>query len=220
MSSDEQKQILKMVEMGKISAEEAMKLIKALEETQAEDEIEIIEPATNHGPELAHPGGAEQASPGREGASDPEFEEIKTRARRFAAIPLGIGVLFTVLASYWLFVLVQNANYGFWFVCAWFPLALGILLVALSAGGMNTRWLYVNVDQAPGERPQHITLGFPVPLGLVGWALRMFGGFIPGMDRQRVEEILTLLATADAHGPLIVNVNEGDRGERVQVYIG
>ena len=31
MSSDEQKQILKMVEEGKISADEAMKLIKALE---------------------------------------------------------------------------------------------------------------------------------------------------------------------------------------------
>lgn len=242
MSSDEQKQILKMVETGKISAEEAMKLIKALEEAQAEDEIEIIEPevASGLGPELvegpgfvegsrpatpAHPARASardggRASSGREGASDAEFEEVKVRARRFAAIPLGIGVLFTVLASYWLFVLVQNANYGFWFVCAWFPLALGILLVALSAGGMNTRWLYVNVDQAPGERPQHITLGFPIPLGLVGWTLRTFGGFVPGMHRQRVDEIMTLLATADAHGPLIVNVDEGDRGERVQVYIG
>ena len=42
MSSDEQKQILKMVEDGKISADDAMKLIKALEEASAEDEIEVI----------------------------------------------------------------------------------------------------------------------------------------------------------------------------------
>lgn len=248
MSSDEQKQILKMVETGKISAEEAMKLIKALEESQAADEIEIIESATtNRSPEpvegrrhVEEPGFVEapefvqgrrpsspaqttapgQAGSGREGASDAEFDEVKARARRFVAIPLGIGVLFTVLASYWLFVLVQNANYGFWFACAWFPLALGVLLLALSAGGLNARWLYVNVDQAPGARPQHITLGLPIPLGLVEWALRTFGGFVPGMDRQRVEEILLLLKTADAHGPLIVNVDEGERGERVQVYIG
>ena len=223
MSSDEQKQILKMVEDGKISADEAMKLIKALEEdAEVEDALrpELVE---GHKlvdePEIVG-GYRPSTSSGLGDDSAPEFEEVKARARRFAAIPLGVGVTLTVLASYWLFALVQNANYGFWFACAWFPLLLGILLVALSAGGMNARWLYVNVDQAPGERPQHITLGFPVPLGLAGWVLRTFGGFIPGMDRQQMENILTLLATADAHGPLIVNVDEGERGERVQVYIG
>jgi hypothetical protein len=102
----------------------------------------------------------------------PEFEEVKARARRFAMVPLGIGVVLTILASYWLFVLVQASNYGFWFVCAWVPLLLGVLMVALSAGGMDARWLYVNVDQEPGQRPQHITLGFPIPLGLLGWCLR------------------------------------------------
>jgi hypothetical protein len=213
MSSDEEKQILKMVEAGKISADEAMRLIKALEEDTAEVEIELIEPEAGSGSGF-------ETNEGSYESAAPEFEEIKARARRLAMIPLGIGIVLTVLASYWLFVLVQNANYGFWFACAWFPMMLGILLLALSAGGMNARWLYVNVDQAPGQRPEHITLGFPVPLGLIGWLLRTFGNFIPGMDRQRVEEILTLLATADAHGPLIVNVDEGERGERVQVYIG
>jgi SHOCT-like domain len=213
MSSDEQKQILKMVEDGKISADEAMKLIKALEVASAEDEVEIIETEATSGSGFDAGGSAE-------GSKAPEFEEVKARARRFAMVPLGIGVLFTILASYWLYALVQNANYGFWFACAWFPLLLGILLVALSAGGMNARWLYVNVDQAPGQRPQHITLGFPIPLGLLGWLLRNFGHYVRGMDRRRVDDILTLLATTDAHGPLIVNVDEGDRGERVQVYIG
>ena len=226
MSSDEQKQILKMVETGKISADEAMKLIKAIESDSEGDEVEVIEPeATILRPESVEGHRPFAGSPsgdvaGRVGASDPEFEQIKARARRFAGISLAIGVLFTVLASYWLFVLVQNSSYGFWFALAWLPLLLGILLIALSAGGMNARWLYVNVEQAPGERPQHITLGFPIPLGLVAWVLRNFGQYVRGMDHQRVEEILTLLSTADAHGPLIVNVDEGERGERVQVYIG
>jgi hypothetical protein len=213
MSSDEQKQILKMVEDGKITADEAMELIRALDAALAEDEIEVIETEASSG---SRPEPVE----GREGTTTPEFEEVKARARRYAMIPLGIGVVFTVLASYWLFILVQSSNYGFWFACAWFPLLLGVLLVALSAGGVNARWLYVNVEQEPGEWPQHITLGFPVPLGLLGWLLRNFGHYARDMDRQRVDDILTLLKTSDAHGPLIVNVDEGDHGERVQVYIG
>jgi len=206
MSSDEQKQILKMVEEGKISADEAMTLIKALEKTRAEDEIEVIETG---------------AEPGQGRSAGPEFEEVKARAKRFAMVPVWIGVAFTVLGSYWMYALVQNANYGFWFFCAWFPLLLGILLIALSTGGMNSRWLYVNVDQEEGEWPQHITLGFPIPLGIIGWFLRNFGHYIPGMDRTNVDEILMALSMANhLDEPLIVNVDEGENGERVQVYIG
>ena len=206
MSSDEQKQILKMVEDGKISADEAMTLIKALEETPVGDEIEVIETEA----------GSDQ---GR--SAGPEFEEVKARARRFAMVPIWVGVVFTVLSAYWMYALVQNANYGFWFFCAWFPLLLGILLVAISAGGMNSRWLYVNVDQEPGEWPQHITLGFPIPLGIISWFLRNFGHYIRGMDRTNVDEILMALSMANnLDEPLIVNVDEGDDGERVQVYIG
>ena len=218
MSSDEQKQILKMVEDGKISAEEAMTLMKALEDASTADEVEVLEAGSSFGGDT--PFGDDAAS-GAGRSAGPEFEEIKARAKRFAMVPLGVGLVFTVLAAYWMFVLVQNANYGFWFFCAWFPLLLGILLVAISAGGMNSRWLYVNVNQPEGEKPQHITLGFPLPLGLIGWFLRMFGSFIPGMDRTNVDEILYALSlTNHLDEPLIVNVDEGDEGERVQVYIG
>jgi len=217
MSSDEQKQILKMVEDGKISADEALTLIKALEQNSAND-VEIIEAESPFEDDV--PFGYEAGSSGG-GSAGPEFEAVKARAKKFAAIPLWIGIGITVLAAYWMFALVQNTNYGFWFACAWFPLLLGLLLIALSTGGMNSRWLYVNVDQKEGERPQHITLGFPIPLGLVGWFLRTFGRFIRGMDRANVDEIMTAISLAEnLDEPLIVNVDEGDDGERVQVYIG
>jgi len=206
MSSDEQKQILKMVEDGKISAEEAMTLIKALDETPVEDDVEVFEA---------------EAGPGQERSESPDFEEVKSRAKKFAMIPLWIGVGFTVLGAYWMYVLVQNANYGFWFFCAWFPLLLGLLVVALSAGGMNSRWLYVNVDQRSGEWPQHFTMGFPLPLGMINWILRNFGHYIRGMDNSNVDEIINVLSlTKHLDEPLIVNVDEGAEGERVQVYIG
>ena len=206
MSSDEEKQILKMVEDGKISAEEAMTLIKALEETSVEEEVEVIETETN-------------ASDGR--SANLDFEEVKARAKKFAMFPLWIGVAFTVLGAYWMYALVSHANYGFWFFCAWIPLILGLLLIALSAGGMNARWLYINVDQREDEWPRHFTMGLPIPLGIIAWILRTFGTFIPGMGRTNVDEILIALSTMDdLEEPLIVNVDEGERGEQVQVYIG
>jgi len=212
MSSEEERQILKMVEDGKISAEEALTLIKALEETPAEAEVVVIETETGSVPE----GGS-----GGERSASPDFEEVKARAKKFAMIPLWIGVAFTVLGAYWMFALVSNANYGFWFFCAWVPLLLGLLLVALSAGGMNSRWLYINVDQRAGEWPGHFTMGFPIPLGMIAWVLRNFGHFIPGMGRANVDEILMALSTMDdLDEPLIVNVDESEHGEQVQVYIG
>ena len=52
MSSEERQQILKMVEDGKISADEAMKLMKALDESSVEMEIiEARAPASSSGPE-------------------------------------------------------------------------------------------------------------------------------------------------------------------------
>ena len=206
MSSEEKKKILKMVEDGKISAEEAMTLIKVLEEASAEDEVEIIAP---------------EAGAGEEKIASHDFEEVKARAKKFTMIPLWIGVGITVLGSYWMYTLVQNANYGFWFFCAWFPFLLGMLLIALSAGGLNARWLYVNVNQRKGEWPEYITLGFPMPIGLIGWFLRTFGSFIRGMDNTTVDGILNALSvTENLDEPLIVNIDEGRNGEQVQVYIG
>jgi hypothetical protein len=206
MSSDEERQILKMVEDGVISAEEAMTLIKALEENHAEVEVEVIETETGSGGERS---------------ASLDFEEVKARAKKYAMIPLWVGVAFTVLGAYWMYILVSNANYGFWFFCAWIPLLLGLLVVALSSGGMNARWLYLNVDQKSGEWPEHITLGFPLPLGIIAWFLRNFGHYMRGMDKANVEEILKALSTMDdLDDPLIVNVDEGEHGEQVQVYIG
>lgn len=205
MSSEEKKKILQMVENGRITAEEGVALIKALEEAAAEDEVQVLE-----------------MGPGSESANDlPEFEEVKARARRYASIPLGIGIVLTVLAGYWMFALTQNANYGFWFFCAWFPLLFGILLITLSAGGINSRWLYVDVHQEPGEWPQRITLGFPIPFGLVSWGLRNFGHYARDINQVQIDAILEALdASKTLNEPLIVDVDEGDGGERVQVYIG
>jgi len=206
MSSEEQRRILKMVEDGKISADEAMTLIRALEQDGAGDaQMEVFDVP------------ADAAAP----VDAPEFEEVKARARRFAMIPLWIGVGVTVLFAGLMFSAMQSSGFGFWFYCLTFPFLLGVFLIAISAGGMSSRWLFVDVHQKPGERPERITLGFPAPLGLVSWFMRNFGHHIHGMDRAKANSIAEMIkATASSKSPLIVNAQDDEDGERVMVYIG
>lgn len=213
MSTEEEKQILKMVADGKINAEQAMQLIKVLEESSTEVKIIEREPQDS----------SSDASQSSERMSAPEFEETVSRARSLWQIPLWIGVTITVLSSYWLYNLVRTSNFGFWFFFAWLPFLLGILIIAVSAGSRSSHWLFVKVQQAEGEWPRNIVLGFPLPLGLASWFLRNFGHNIEieGWDNTRVDEILELLSSGvSSKEPLIVNVDEGEGGERVQVYIG
>jgi len=207
MSSEERKKILQMVQDGKISAEQAASLMRAMEEDDVEAEVEFVESGAGSGDE-------------RDDAS--EFEEVKSRARRFAMIPLWIGVFIAVLSAWGIYSVQQSAGVNFWFFCLLVPLLFGVLLIALGAGGEGSKWLYVNVDRRNAhDWPQNITLGFPLPLGLTAWFLRNFGQYINGMQKTSVDEIIQILdATGKSGAPLIINANDNGDGEHVQVYIG
>ena len=195
-----------------IISDEAMILIKALDVSLAEMEIIEAAPASNPGPE------ADSTSTK---SSAPEFEEVARRAHRLWQIPLWLGVFITVLSAYWMYALVSTSYYGFWFYFAWLPLLLGIALIALFSSSATSRWLYVNVEQSGNEWPRTITLGFPLPLGTASWFLQNFGHNIDGLRQTNVDEIIELLSKGiSSKEPLIVNVDEGEHGERVQVYIG
>jgi hypothetical protein len=209
MSSEERRKILQMVQDGKISAEQASSLMRALdaETDEAEAEVEVVEAGAGSGFEKNDP---------------PEFEEVKARARRFAMIPLWIGVFIAVMSAWGIYSVQQSAGVNFWFFCLMVPLLLGVLLIALGAGGESSKWLYVNVDRRNAQDwPRNITLGFPLPLGLTAWFLRNFGQYIHGMEKTNVDEIIQILdATGKSGAPLIINANDNEDGEHVQVYIG
>ena len=209
MSAEERKKILQMVQDGKISAEQAASLMRALdvEADPSEADVEVIEMG---------------AGTGGERDDSLEFEEVKRRARRFAMIPLWVGVFMTVFSAWGMFAIQQNSGLNFWFFFLLFPFLLGVLLIALGAGAQNSKWLYVNVDRRNAhEWPQKITLGFPLPLGLTAWALRNFGHNVRGMKHTNVDEIIQILdATGKSGAPLIINANDNGDGEHVQVYIG
>jgi hypothetical protein len=209
MSAEERRKILEMVQDGKISAEQAASLMRALDENadSAESDVEVIEEETNRGYDKE---------------DVPEFEEIKSRARRFAMIPLWIGVFIAVLSAWGIFSIQQRAGVNFWFFCLLVPLLFGVLLISIGAGGEGSKWLYLNVDRRNArDWPRNITLGFPLPLGLTAWFLRNFGQYIHGMQKTNVDEIIQILdATGKSGAPLIINANDNGDGEHVQVYIG
>jgi len=204
MSTEERRKILQMVADGKISAEEAVTLMRTLEES-AEAEMDVLE--------------ADSGSGGA-GSGAAEFDQVRERAKLFALIPLWSGVILTVFSAWWMYSIQQNAGLNFWFFCVFMLFLLGVLLIAMSG---STRWLYVNVDRSHAERadwPKNITIALPLPLGLVGWFLKNFGSHIEGLKKTTVDEVLMAVSTAKlVTEPLIIHVDD-DGGERVQVFIG
>jgi hypothetical protein len=69
--------------------------------------------------------------------------------------------------------------------------------------------------------PHQIVFGLPLPLGWVGWFLRNFGQYIEGLRHSDVDEIIQFINDGfSLKEPLIVNIDQGEHGERVQVYLG
>ncbi len=206
MSAEEKMEILKMVEEGKITADEAEKLLEALEADDADFQEDAFEAEASQNPASE---------------SDENLNAIADKVRGFWQIPLWIGILITLFSGLWMQSTIQSSGFGFWFYCAWIPLFLGVLIIALVAGGRKSHWLFVSIKQAPGESPQHISFGFPLPLSFAAWILRSFGRFIPEIENIKgVDAILeTLAETPVGDAMLIVDVKEDD-GEEVQVFVG
>jgi hypothetical protein len=214
MSQDEREQILKMVSEGKITADEALKLMQALDEPPVDETVDVITipPSGNETSE-------ENAQPAPK--PDPEFTAKINRFRRLWLIPLTAGILLTVLGAWWMYTAMLNSGFGFWFLCAWFPFLLGVLIVTLGAVSKTSRWIYINVEQKPGERPRRIVFAFPIPSMLLRWGIKNFGHNIPPEHRDKADLAMKAIFENDDafNEPLFVDVHDED-GEHVQVYIG
>jgi hypothetical protein len=214
MSDSEREKILKMIEDGKISPEEGLRLMNVLEEAAPEDILPAPEAATgsNSGELPSEPSNMD---------ADPKIARIKSIARRFWQIPLWIGIAILLLSALGMYGLIQAGHMNFWFYCLIAPLLLGVLVIAAASGSRRARWIFVDVQQKPGEKPQRIFLGFPLPLKLAAWFLRTFGHKIDDLKKTNVDDIIEVIETGfSGDEPLIVNVDEGEDGERVKVYIG
>jgi hypothetical protein len=215
MTNQERNQVLKMIEEGKITPEQGLTLMQALEQQGPDVDpspAPVIAPAAEE---------AQNKSSAEPSELDPHIERLKATARRLWQIPLWIGIFITVLSALGMYAIMRGAGLNFWFYFMLLPLLLGVAVTALAAGSRAARWIYVDVHQQPGEHPGHIFLGFPLPLKLTAWFLRTFGPMIPDLKKTNVDDIIQVLESGfNGKEPLVVHVDEGEGGERVQVYIG
>jgi hypothetical protein len=240
-TKSERMQVLEMIENGLITPAEGAGLLDALGEAEGVDQnssveldetnIDIIETsvvvenkdqaftqaksANQFPPENEIPPSQTTTSPS--GTFDPKLAHW----RRYWMIPLWIGVGITILGGLLLFLAYQAGGFSFWFGCAWLPFLLGLGVMVMAVASRSARWLHLRVQQKPGERPQTISLSFPLPLHLAAWFIRNFGHHIPQLKNTGVDEmILALGKQTSPNAPFYVEVNEGEDGEKVQVYIG
>lgn len=214
MTSNEREQVLKMIADGKISPEEGLNLMNILDKDSPEDQSPAPrEPiASQPPPPPAEPSNMDL---------DPRIARIKGIARRFWQVPLWIGIVILALSALGMVALIQAGNMNFWFYFLIVPLLLGVLIIAAAAGSRRAHWIFVDVQQKPGEKPGRIFLGFPLPLRLAAWFTRTFGGRIDALKKTNVDEILQVIDSGLSEDePLVVNVDEGEDGDRVRVYIG
>lgn len=221
---NERIQILEMIESGVISAEEGARLLRALE---VDDELEYqVHTDTDSSISWETPlpeEGYQEPEPVSGEVLESIFEPEINKWRRWWMIPLWIGVGITISGGLLMLWAYLASGFSFWFGCSWLPFLLGIAVMAMAWGSRTARWLHLRVQQKPGEWPSTIAFSFPLPLRFAAWFMRMFGSFIPevkesGVDLDQLIQVFESNTSPDT--PLYIEVDEGEHGEKVQIYIG
>lgn len=212
-------QILKMIDDGKISAAEGLRLLKALSGNTESADAASGGPTPSPAPEAADT--ASNTAPSS--LSPSPAPQGFGYWQRWWLIPFGVGTAIAIAGGalmYWAF---SSADFRLtvWFFLAACPFAFGVMLLALAAASRNARWIHIRIHTGQQEWPRRIALSFPLPIGPAAWFLRVFGPRIPALRNTGVDElILALGETTTPDNPFYVEVDEGPGGEKVQVYIG
>jgi hypothetical protein len=226
MTDPEKRQVLQMLDSGKINADQALTLIHALGEEEVDDgnapmgATESV-PAGFTGeangvvdiaPDLDH----QQAEPSTP-ILDPELESQMKKARSLWGIATGIGVVLTVAGAIGLYSAVLSNGVGFWFFLASLPFFIGVFIIALAITNRGKRWLYVDVQPNKANSPKRIVIS--VPLSLITWAIAFFGNITSNIGKGALQPILDALEDpAQRENPLLVHI-DGSNGEKVTVFI-
>jgi len=242
-SENERLRILGMIENGELSPDEGARLLSGLtdepsppEDLSEQDAMQVLEKVERGELKPEQAADLLRASAGNESHPAPKGDAVEITAhaphphaempklgrwRDWWMIPLWVGVAITLLSSYGMYAISQSSGTGFWFYVGLLFLLFGVGLTALAFASRDAPWLHVRVKQSPGEKPERISISFPIPIGLSTWFLRNFGHHIEGLNQTAVDEIILALENnLNSDQPLYIEVDESENGEQVQVFIG
>jgi hypothetical protein len=230
----ERLRILEMIDKGLISASQGIELLDALQghddppslssRTASAGELStnlpVVEPGVQTPPQVEPLVSVEDLPNVDVSSVYPEINASIDRWRKWWWLPMWIGIAVTIVSGILMYLAWKSGGYSFWFACTWFPFLLGVGVMALAWSSRTARWLHVRVHQPSGERPRKIAISIPLPLRLTAWFFRTFGHHIPNMQNTSIDEIIMALEHTSNEAPFYVEVNEGEGGERVEVFIG
>ncbi len=205
--SEAKKQILQMLQDGKVTADQAMELLQAVTPTGESETFDSEEPEPLTG-DIIQP------------SAPPDMG----RFRQFWQIPFFIALGALIVSGLGLRSLYRSSegNISFWFICVWSIFVFTFILAMLAFMSRNAAWVHVRVKERGGRR---ISISLPLPLSLASWVLKIIRGFVGDEEREKLDLAASLITAARENlkmpgsDPLMVNVNDDD-GEQVQVYIG
>lgn len=200
--------VLKKVQSGELSVDEAANRLSMMDEPQAE--------------QAAPPSLTPLPAPEPQwGTVPPVVEETEPDLgwwKNAWMVPFWVGTGIFILGAAimaWAYS-ASPANPNFWFFCSWVPMLLGLLVLFLGWWSRQARWVHVRVQDADGSK---VNISMPLPLRLAGWFLRVFGPMIPAVKEQKLDFLPEIFdAVSQTRDPIWVDVDDED-GDRVKVYI-
>ncbi len=228
MTEQKRADVLDMIDRGELSAEEGLRILDAMKR-EVDGPAPALPGAAPVGPDMLFAVAAE--APGVS-ATEAEPDILPPRPPA-PTVPSRFRYAWLVLAGSGL---VVAAGFGLAFSglwsAGWFGALMAVLCVSPFAllglglalvGVLSARapWAHVRVDTGQKEWPRKINISVPLPLRPVGWMVRVFGRFTPALARTAVDDVLEALSAADFRNePVVIDVHEGEGGERIQVVVG
>ena len=199
--------ILKLLEEGRITAEEADNLLSAVGPEQSVGMV-AGDPIVT---------GAPEAEAEATHAEQPNF----SRFRGLWRVPFIIAAGSLLLSGVGLAFMYQAdervATLGF--LCIWSIFLLAFVATILLLLARRAPWLHVRVQEQDGRR---IAISLPLPLGLAHWILGFARYFVPkeqAMHLETADAFVTAMKENPDQDPIIIDVDDDD-GDKVEVYIG
>jgi len=146
---------------------------------------------------------------------EPRASEIPNRWSGWWLIPFSITLI--VIAA----GISLGQLGGWWWLLAGPMLLIGGVVLILLLASIGSPWVHIRVHTGQESWPRRIAISLPLPLRVSAWGLRMFGVHIPGLEHTSLDELLLALEEGLSGGePIQIDIDEGESGERVQVYLG
>ncbi len=211
-SDRERLEILEMIQQGKVSPAEGLRLIEVLNESLEIENQEYIQAREEM---LSRPPNPSAAAPDQE--LDPDEPG---KWRQWWIIPFWSGVAITVLGGALMYWAWAARGIGLGFVAAWIPFLIGLGVMMLGWNSRTGPWIHIRVQQKPGESPERIFLSLPIPVRATAWVMRTFGRWIPYLPGGMDEVLFALKGYSPGDPPLSIKVDDEEDGQKVLIYIG